>query len=423
MVTAANRWRWLGLLLIMAVWGCAPLPPPYSILSPEPAPPSAGQAAHPGHAVAVQRPPTPGAYRFALVRVGEIDRAPMAFFAHDGQLVMSGITRDQISETPVWTYTPGGRVERASLLPEWCESGAAGYSFGGVIHLAPEAWRGMVVYTAPSPRGPWTKHDFTAWNPHEYKNLKWGLAVLDPDTGRQFLGFGNTHHPGVVLIHDRGWKLFAATPDMRFPTTVSDITQGLNSGSTLISTSTYGQCRLHLVRPEGGVQTLREEPVWGFARVDNAAGLAYLALEDGRVMWSTVSDLVNWRECRYEKFSGAAERIEILGEPQRPPLTGRMLFPTRDSGSGAVGLYEPLWANGELVLRQVAWLEGAGDWAVKLAEVDGQMYLGAGLRTDAPEDRTPGGIFRLEVQPDPGAGPAQDQAAPGRPWAWLAGGR
>jgi hypothetical protein len=349
--------------------------------------------------------------------VGEIDRAPMAFFAHDGQLVMSGITRNQIRETPVWSYTPGGGVERASLLPEWCESGAAGFSVGGEIHLAPEAWQGMVVYTAPSPRGPWTKHDFTAWNPHEYKNLKWGLAALDPDTGRQYLGFGNAHHPGVVLVYNRGWELFAATPDMRFPTTVSDITQGLKAGSTLISTSTYGQCRLHLVRPEGGVQTLLEQPVWGFARVDNAAGLAYLALEDGRVMWSTVSDLVNWRECRYEKFSGAAERIEILGEPQRHPLTGRMLFPTRDSGSGAVGLYEPSWVNGELVLRQVAWLAGAGDWAVKLAEVDGRMYLGAGLRTDAPEDRTPGGIFRLEMTPDQENGPTQDQAASGWPRA------
>ena len=331
------------------------------------------------------------------MKVGEIDRAPMAFFAHDGQLVISGITRDQIHETPVWTYTPGGTVAKASRLPEWCESGAAGFSAGGMIHLVPEAWQGMVLYTARSPRGPWTRHDFTSLNPHDYKDLKWGFATLDPDTGHQYLGFGNADHPGLMLIRDGEWKLFAATREMRFPTAVSDITQGLNAGSTLVSTSTYGQSRLHLVRPDGGVQTLREFSVWGFARVDNADGLAYMALEDGRVMWSTVSDLINWKECQYHKPSGAVGRIEILGEPQRHPRTGRMLLPTRDSVAGAVGLYEPGWVKGELVLRQVAWLEGAGDWAVKLTEVDGRMYLGAGLRTNVPEDRTPGGIYRLEI--------------------------
>ncbi len=398
--------RWLVPWLALVFWGCAPLhaaspdPPPGQVPAP------ARQASSPGETEAVPRQPPQGSYHFVLVKVGEIDRAPMAFFAHDGQLVLSGITRNQIHATPVWTYTPGGTLARASLLPEWCESGAAGYSAEGMIHLAPEAWQGMVLYTAPAPEGPWTRHDFGHLNPHAYKDLKWGFAARDPDTGRQFLGFGNAHHPGVVLLRDGAWKLFAATQEMRFPTGISDITQGLNAGSSLISTSTYGQSRLHLVRPDGGVQTLGEFNAWGFARVDNAEGLAYLALEDGRVMWSTVSDLFNWRECRYEKPRGPARRIEILGEPQRHPLTGRMLFPTRDSGAGAVGLYEPRWVKGELVLVQVGWLDGAGDWAVKLAELDGRMYLGSGLRSNAPEDLTPGGVYRLE--PRPGALPPED---------------
>lgn len=398
-------WRWLAPWLALMFWGCAPL----HAVSPDPGqvPAPARQAYLPGETGAVPRQPPQGSYHFALVKVGEIDRAPMAFFAHDGQLVLSGITRNQIHVTPVWTYTPGGTVAQASLLPEWCESGAAGYSAEGIIHLVPEAWQGMVLYTAPEPGGPWTRHDFGHLNPHADKDLKWGFAARDPDTGRQFLGFGNAHHPGVVLLRDGAWKLFAATPEMHFPTGVSDITQGLNTGSSLVSTSTYGQSRLHLVRPDGSVQTLGEFNAWGFARVDNTEGLAYLALEDGRVMWSTVSDIVNWRECRYEKPRGPVGRIEILGEPQRHPGTGRLLFPTRDSEAGTVGLYEPHWLKGELVLRQVGWLEGAGIWSVKLAELDGRMYLGAGLRGNAPEDRTPGGVYRLELRPGalpPGGG-------------------
>lgn len=343
--------------------------------------------------------PRTGSHRFVFVRVGLVDRAPMAFFAHDGHLVVSGISRNQIQETSVWSIALGSEPEKASLLPDWCESGAAGYSADGVIHLAPEAWSGMVVYTSHSPRGPWTKHDFAHLNPHEYKDLKWGFATRDPDTGHQYLGFGNANHPGVVLIRDREWRLFAATPEMRFPTAVSDITGGLNAGSTLISTSTYGQCRLHLARPDGSVQTLLKHDAWGFARVDNNDGLAYLALEDGRVLWTTVSDLINWRECIYHKPGGRVERIEILGEPLRHSRTGAMLFPTRDSQRGAIGIYQPRLIDGEVVLEQVAWLEGAGDWAVKLAEVDGQMFVGAGLRTGDPEDRTPGVIYRLELTP------------------------
>lgn len=387
-------------LAALAALGCALQPPADPATAPLPVPRSES-------------------HRFAFVRVGLVDRAPMAFFAHDGHLVVSGISRNQIRETSVWSVAPGGKPEKASLLPEWCESGAAGYSAEGTIHLAPESWSGMVVYTSNGPAGPWTKQDFTHLNPHEFKDLKWGFATRDPDTGHQYLGFGNADHAGVVLIRDREWRLFAATPDMRFPTAVSDITMGLNAGSTLISTSTYGQCRLHLARPDGGVQTILEQDTWGFARVDNADGLAYLALEDGRVLWSTVSDLLNWRECLYHKPAGRAERIEILGEPLRHPRTGAMLFPTRDSQKGAIGIYQPRLADGEVVLEQVAWQEGAGDWAVKLAEVDGQVFVGSGLRTGYPEDLTPGVIYRLELEPMTAGAPTE--VGPVRPWIikWL----
>ena len=337
-------------------------------------------------------------YEYRLVKVGETERAPMAFFEHDGQLVMSGITRNEMEETPVWTYTPGGTVQQASALPEWSESGAAGYSTGDMIHLTPEAWHGMVDYTAESPDGEWTKHDYTHLNPHEYKNLKWGFSTRDADTGNQYMGFGNGDHPGVVISYQNGeWRTFAATEEMRFPTAVSDITTGPNAGSTLISSSSYGESHLHLVRPDGSVQTLQDYNAWGFAKVDNADGVAYMALEDGRVMWAPLSDLNSWKECQYEKPSGAVDRIEILGEPVRNSQTGRMLFPTRDAEAGATGFYEPRFENGEVTLKQVAWLSGAGDWAVKVAEVDGQMYLGTGMRTSLQEDLTPGAIYRLEA--------------------------
>lgn len=337
-------------------------------------------------------------YEFKLVKVGEIERAPMAFFEHNGQLVMSGITRNEMEETPVWTYTPGGAVQRAGALPEWAESGAAGYSTGDVIHMTPEAWSGMVDFTADRPDGEWTKHDYTHLNPHEYKNLKWGFSTQDADTGNQYMGFGNGDHPGVVISYQNGeWRTFAAPEDMRFPTAVSDITTGPYAGSTLISSSSYGESHLHLVRPDGSVQTLQDYNAWGFAKVDNADGVAYMALEDGRVMWAPLSDLTSWKECQYEKPAGSVDRIEILGEPVRNAQTGRMLFPTRDAEAGATGFYEPRFVDGQVVLKQVAWLGGAGDWAVKVAEVGGQMYVGTGLRTSLQEDLTPGAIYRLEA--------------------------
>lgn len=337
-------------------------------------------------------------YEYRLVKVGETERAPMAFFEHDGQLVMSGITRNEMEETPVWTYTPGGTVQQASALPEWAESGAAGYSTGDVIHLTPEAWSGMVDYTAESPDGEWTKHDYTYLNPHEYKNLKWGFSTQDADTGNQYMGFGNGDHAGVVINYENGeWQNFAAPEDMRFPTAVSDITTGPNAGSTLISSSSYGESHLHLVNADGSVQTLKDFDSWGFAKVDNADGVAYMALEDGRVMWAPLSDLNSWKECQYEKPSGTVDRIEILGEPVRNPQTGRMLFSTRDAEAGATGFYEPRFENGQVTLKQVAWLSGAGDWSVKMTEVDGQMYVGTGLRTAEQEDLTPGAIYRLEA--------------------------
>ncbi len=337
-------------------------------------------------------------YEFKLVKVGETERAPMAFFEHNGQLVMSGITRNEMEQTPVWTYTPGGTVQQASALPEWAESGAAGYSTGNVIHLTPEAWHGMVDYTADSPDGEWTKHDYTHLNPHEYKNLKWGFSTQDADTGNQYMGFGNGDHAGVVINYENGqWRTFAAPEDMRFPTAVSDITTGPNAGSTLISSSSYGESHLHLVKPDGSVQTLQDYNAWGFAKVDNADGVAYMALEAGRVMWAPLSNLNSWQECKYEKPTGAVDRIEILGEPVRNSQTGRMLFPTRDAEAGATGFYEPRFVDGQVVLKQVAWLSGAGDWAVKVAEVGGNMYVGTGMRTSLQEDLTPGAIYRLEA--------------------------
>lgn len=344
--------------------------------------------------------PGPGPYSYQVVEVGKVDRAPMAMFAHQGELVISGISRNGMERTPVWTYREGEGVRRRSFLPGSNEAGAAGFSTGSEINLTPESWGGPVLYTAPGPEGPWTKHDFTRLVPHEYKNLKWGFSYRCPATGRRFMGFGNADHPGMVLHYSGGeWKVLAAPQDMRYPTGVAAIPNGPNQGATVVSSSTYGLCRVHLVGADGSVRKIMEIPDWGFVRADHANRIVYLAGENGRVYWASFDNPGRWKECKYVKPSGPVDHIEKLGIPNLHPKSGRMIFPTRTAEGDAMGVYEARREGGDIVLHQVAWLPGTGEWTAQSAVVNGQLYLGSGLHTGQAADRTPGVIYKLEASP------------------------
>jgi hypothetical protein len=339
-------------------------------------------------------------YKYQLVKVGEIDRAPMAMFEHQGELVISAITRNGISETPVWSYQEGEGVQKRSKLPEQAESGHYGYSFGDGFHLTPESHEGMVDYTASSPDGPWTKHDYSHLNPHSYKNLKWGFSYKCPVTDRQFMGFGNSDHPGVVISYnsDSGeWETFAAPEDMRFPTGLGVITGGSNNGSVLISSCTYGSTRIHLVDKNGNSEKVKDFGQWGVVRADHNERVAYFMGEDGKVFWSSFDDLHNWKECKYQKPAGEVDHVEGLGEPNIHPQTGRMIFPAVDGDNGNTGFYEASREGSDIVLKEVAWLGGVGQWGGKSAVVGDDFYFGSGITTGKDHDRTPGAIYRLEL--------------------------
>jgi len=339
-------------------------------------------------------------HEFEAQEVGRVDRAPMAFFEHDGELVISGITRNGISETPVWTYSEEDGVRRRSTLPRASESGSAGYSFGNGLHLTPESWGGVIDYTAASPDGPWETNDYTYLVPHEYKNLKWGFAYQCPVTGREFMGFGNADNPGMVITKgEDGWELFAAPEDMRFPTGMGIINSGANKGTALVSSGTYGHTVVHAVEPDGTTRKIMELGDWGFLKVDHSQRVAYLSSEEGRVYWASFDNPDSWKECKYTKPAGSVDKIEKLGEAGIHPDTGTMLFP--GLGSDGTALYEARRQGNDIVLDEVLWLPGIGEWAVKTTTVDGEFYLGTGLKTGQAADRTPGVIYKIDLsEPD-----------------------
>jgi len=345
------------------------------------------------------RPQIDGDNSFAAQEVGTVARAPMAFFEHEGELVVSAITRNGMNQTPIWTYSPEEGVRQTSVLPESAESGHMGYSFGNGLHLTPESWSGPVDYTAASPEGPWEKHDYTHLCPHDYKNLKWGFSYQCPTTGREFIGFGNADHPGMVITKgSEDWELFAAPDDMRFPTGVGVVTGGDNDGATLVSSVTYGHGVVHAIRPDGSTEKLMEFPSGAVVRPDHNARVMYVSTGQGRVYWADFDDLNDWREVKYMKPSGPVDHVEPLTEPNLHPATGTMLFP--GMGKDGTALYEARREGEDIVLHEVLWLEGVGQWSIKTATVGDDFYLGTAAMNGQAADRAPGVIYRVDLAPD-----------------------
>ncbi|MFH2127779.1 MAG: hypothetical protein ABIK12_14780, partial [Pseudomonadota bacterium] len=77
-------------------------------------PPATTPGAKPPTGTAPAGPDTGAPHKFDAQQVGQVDRAPMAFFEHNGELVISGITRNGISNTPVWTYNEKDGVRQRS---------------------------------------------------------------------------------------------------------------------------------------------------------------------------------------------------------------------------------------------------------------------------------------------------------------------
>ncbi len=361
-------------------------------------PPATTPGTKPPTGTAPPVPDTGAPHEFEAQKVGQVDRAPMAFFEHNGELVISGITRNGISNTPVWTYNENDGVRQRSVLPESAESGATGYSTGGSMHLTPESWGGVIDYTAASPDGPWEKHDYTHLVPHDYTNLKWGFSYQCPVTGKEFMGFGNGSHPGMVISREGGdWQVFAAPGDMRFPTGVSVINTGPKKGTTLVSSCTYGYTVVHAVDPDGTTRKVKELGAWGVLRADHRQRVNYLSGEEGRVYWSSFDNPDVWKECKYNKPSGPVGNIEpIQGEPNIHPDTGTMIFP--GMGKDGTALYEARREGDDIVLDEVLWMPGIGEWSIKTAVVNGDFYLGTGVKSGQDADRTPGVIYKVDLQ-------------------------
>lgn len=362
--------------------------------TPNPTPPS---SVRPPSGTAPAVPETGAPHDFEAQKVGQVDRAPMAFFEHNGELVISGITRNGINKTPVWTYNESTGVRQRSILPEAAESGATGYSTGGSLHLTPESWGGAIDYTATNPDGPWEKHDYTHLVPHDYTNLKWGFSYQCPVTGKEFMGFGNGKHPGMVISRENGeWQLFSGPKDMLFPTGVGVINTGANKGTTLVSSCTYGRTVVHVVEPDGSTRKVKELGSWGVLRADHRQRVNYLSGEEGKVYWSSFDNPDEWKECKYNKPSGPVGKIEpIQGEPNIHPDTGTMIFP--GMGKDGTALYEARREGNDIVLDEVLWLPGIGEWSIKTAVVNGDFYLGTGKQTGQAADRTPGVIYKVEL--------------------------
>ena len=397
--TASLSWSSSGYVFPTRQWGDSPLRLPtapdgsFAVWRPRPyipGRPGPVQPTNPGNGA----PGSRGSY--FLEKVGMIDRAPMAMFEHNGELIVSAITRNGIDETPVWSYSDGEGVQKRSVLPELAESGHYGYSFGDGLHITLESASGPVDYTAPGPGGPWTKHDYTNLAPHAYKNLHWGFSYKCPVTGREFMGFGDEDHPGMVITLKNGkWELLSSPEDMRFPTGLAVVNRGANRGTTLVSSS-WGDTRLHAVGPDGETRLVKKFPGWGVLRADHRAQAAYVATDQGRVYWASFDDLDNWKECKYKDPEGYIGKLQGFGEPNIHPRTGRMIFPA--AGGDSTKLYEARRQGGDIVLQQVADLKGVGEWGVKTAAVGNDFYVGAGLRTNLADDRTPGVLYKLRLR-------------------------
>ncbi len=334
---------------------------------------------------------------YGYQEVGEIDRAPMAMFEHNGELLISAITRNGMDETPIWSYSEKDGVQRRGALPEQAESGHYGYSFGDGFHLTPESWGGCKDYVASSPDGPYIEQDYTYLVPHDYKNLKWGFSYISEATGRQFMGFGNAGHSGMVITYGNGgWQLFSAPEDMRFPTGLGVVTGGANDGKVLVS-SAYGGTRIHEVDQDGNTRLVTTFDGWGVLRADQNARRFYTTTDQGKVYWASFDDPDTWKEAKYQSPSGSLDKIQGFGEPAIHPQTGRMIFPAMNQGSGATWFYEASMDGDNVVLTEVLYIEGAGAWAGKMAAVGDKLYYGTGRATGQAADQTPGVIYEISA--------------------------
>ena len=348
-------------------------------------------------------------YEYITEKVGETERAPHAMFGHNGELIISTISRNGISHSPIYSYSNDNGLQRRSQLPDANESGNYGFSFGDGLHIVAEAWEGMIDYVAQSPDGPWTKHDYTHLNPHSYKNLKWGFGYRDPATGQQFMGFGNDEAPGVVITSEAGeWKLLSAPKDMLFPTSMGVIPDGPNAGTHLICSSTYDKTRLYAVDANGQTEKLIDFNGWSYMVADHNNRIAYVATEKGKVFWSSFDDLKNWQEAQYQDAQGnSLDKLGRAGEMNVHPQTGQVILPVADSGDighqrkpvTAMGtnFYEAVPKGDTVVFRQVGRIDGAGLWELRSAVVGNELYYGSGLVSEKKPDATPGGIYKISA--------------------------
>jgi len=345
---------------------------------------------------------------YGVAKVGETRRAPMAMFANGDELVLSTISRNGIKKSPVYTYDENNGLRQRSELPDEVESGNYGFTAEDGIHIVAESWNGMVEYIAPTADGPWKKHDLTALNPNEYKNLKWGFGYRAPESGTQYLGFGNDRHPGVVLTRESGdWEVLATAPDMLFPTSMGEINSGNNAGARLICSSTYDETRLHVVDADGTTRKVAEFEGWSYMTVDPANEIAYVASESGQVYWSSFDDLEQWQPVQVLDESGnVLEDMGRAGEINVHPTSGQVILPVADDGwignntptpSMGTTIYAATLEDGVPVFRPVERIEGAGLWELRTAVVGDDLFLGTGLAGPDKQDASPGAVYRISA--------------------------
>ena len=354
----------VSLGLVRRVEAAAGVPFPVAESEPEPEP----------------EPQTKAEYSYAAHEVATIDRAPMAMFEHDGLLMISCISRT-LAKTPVWRLDPvtGGLVSFGKL-PEHCESGHYGYSWGGGFHLTPESNGGCTDYEYC---GGWNKVDHTGLCPHEYTNLKWGFAYRCPNSLRQFLGFGNAEHPGMLLEYRSGWQLFAAPGDMRFPTSVVV----LNAGDVMVASNGGGQSKGHLLGGVSGqVLATKDFPGWVVLGAHHGEGYLVAGTDTSELWWARMENPTSW-------VSMGAVLGGKMGEPCIHPVSGRMIIPAWSGDK--VELFEARREDQTLRLHQLQTINGIGEWAAKTASAGGNFYLGAGEHTGKAGDQTPGKIYQL----------------------------
>lgn len=364
-----------------------------------------------------------GATDYSVQKVAQTERAPMAMFAAGNDLIMGTISRNGISKSPVYSYNSTSGLQQRSQLPDDVESANYGFTAEDGLHIVAESWNGMVEYVAQSPDGPWVKHDLTSLNPQDYKNLKWGFGCSSSTTGRQYLGFGNDKHPGVVLSRVNGkWETLTAPNDMLFPTSMGEINAGKNAGTQLICSSTYGETRLHAVNADGTTRKVAEFDGWSYMTVDQVNRIAYVASESGQVYWSNFDDLEKWQPATYLDTNGnTLDSIGRAGEINVHPATGQIILPAADGGrignnrptsEMGTNIYAATVENGAPVFRQIDRIEGAGLWELRTAAVGNDLYLGTGLVGNQEQDAALGGVYRIGSN-------VKDPLAPLQSAAWM----